>query len=75
MCSAAMRQQFPTATEESINTKISLCLAQSSDRDGRRKERVLRTSCTAAAVGAPVDDGTVEHAGDNDSPHTVAPDN
>lgn len=42
MCTAAVRHQFPSVSEENIKIKISSFLAQSSDRDGGRKERALR---------------------------------
>jgi hypothetical protein len=35
---AAVRQQFPAVTEESINIKMSSCLAQSSDREALRAD-------------------------------------
>jgi hypothetical protein len=43
-----VRQQFSAVTEQSVNLKIGAFLAQSSDREGGRKERALRRQSGAA---------------------------
>lgn len=54
MCvnAAAVRQQYPTVSEESIKLKIGQFVAQSQDRDGGRKDRELRKSAAAACSSA-----------------------
>jgi len=53
--SAAVRVQYPSATESQINSKIGAFLAQSGDRDGgrERKSTEARTSFNRLSPGRP----------------------
>jgi hypothetical protein len=68
MCfnTAAVRQQFPTVSEEAIKLRIGQFLAQSQDRDGGRKERELRRSAAAAISASAVDTDNFNNSSNNE---------
>ena len=61
-----MRVHYSGATEAEIKLKIGAFLAQSSDRDGGRKERAIKqqTTDTAADISAVSDAGSDVEADD-----------